>query len=199
MITQSDILKYVKQSLGYPHVLIEFDDRQIMEVIQGDALKMYSNYYPYKSTIMLKPSMIVNPYPSKMIDLSSIEDLIGISEVFHGSQDVLYTQYTDTLYKLHDDLQATVITTINIRQIHKKDMSTLRNQDYNRFKQLCLILVARLLLPIRKYNSQISTPVGEMSTDVETVQTLADSYQDFVDRELDNIGTMVSRMPFKIA
>jgi len=248
-ITPMEVLDFVKTELGYPYMIIEIPDEQIMNnIIQKEALLMYSNYYPYVETRTLTDDMLAenwmrkppagftklsttikftktnrddsykfgkkdsllkvppNESPANMTASNMIkiddEDLIRVVKVLSGIEEIGFTQFDKHKYLLHWDIDTYWgnSTVIQMHKTHRQDLSSMNYEDFNRFKKLCLILTAKKILPIRRYNSQISTPIGEITVDVETVQMIADSLPEFIEKELDNVRTFAkNRTVFKIA
>jgi len=214
-MTQIDVLNFIKQRLGHPYVPLELTDELIVtDIIQKEALQMYSNFYPFieyrQADMTMLPEFWVdfeneqpNESPHNITESNMImvkdEDLIAVMEIFGGQRNMDFTQIDRHKYLIHEDIHTRYIDIVlKMKKYHRKDLSTIKPQDYRRFMELCLILTAQRLLPIRKFASQISTPVGEIQLDVETVQTLADSWQEFKEKELDNVRTFARRSPLII-
>jgi len=205
MTTVMDLLKYIKKSFGHPYQVVEISDEDITEeIIQDEALKQYSTYYPWIHTEPFDPDkMEINQFRDNNLTLDPefFSGIVGISDAFYYDQRITVTQIDKYNYKLHDRFTGIVATDIlfKCKFVHKTDLSTMTIADMNRFKKLALILAAKKILPIRKYNNNISTPIGEIALDVETPQTLADSYDEFVEKELHNVSTFSSRLFFRLA
>jgi len=70
---------------------------------------------------------------------------------------------------------------------HVNNLSSIPAAKYEKFNYLCLMETAKLILPIRKFNSQISTPLGDITPDIDTPQNLVDKYEEFIDTKFDNV------------
>ena len=219
VITPMETLKYIKSELGHPYVPIELDDTTIMnEIILGEALRTYSTYYPYVEERLVSADMYpeewmsTNPdtappnhSPNRVSESNIIripdEDLIRLVKIVSGVQELNFTQIDKHLYKIHYDIRNRLsgnTTVLKMHKMHRKDFTTFTLEDFNRFNRLALILTAKRLLPIRQYNNNISTPIGEIQTDVETVQRIVDTWQEFYEKELDNVRSFSKRTILKI-
>jgi len=65
MLNQSDVLSFVKNSLGYPFVEVELEDTNILEFITNNTRKTFSYYIPQKVMTSLNTTTESNQVPDK--------------------------------------------------------------------------------------------------------------------------------------
>lgn len=63
MLNYNFVLKYIKNRLGWPHVMIELDDDQILDYIKTFSLKEFSYYFPQKWKTVLNLDLAINKVP----------------------------------------------------------------------------------------------------------------------------------------
>ena len=223
-ITTSEILKYIKSSLGGQFQIIELTDEEIMtDIIQKEALIFFSKYYPtwkffeienyltlgqvVENTCDMRTVLNSLPTPESVVlsvptplqseldeqaarrlaiynESQLIERIIGPAALLSSGGDYnTIFQMDKYTYKM-GEMNLTE-NTIKFKMIHKKDLSTMTFNHYDKFKELCLHLTAKKLLPIRKFNAQIETPLGAIIPDVETVANLVDYWQEFFTNNFD--------------
>ncbi len=114
---------------------------------------------------------------------------LNIKERFISVQNIM-NEIGDIEYKLIN--HSTILLNYTGREIlvqtkcrHSYDLSTIPAAKYDKFNYLCLLELAKLILPIRKFNATIETPLGSLQPDVETPQILVDSFEEFINSKFD--------------
>jgi hypothetical protein len=65
MLTQSEVLRFVKTSLAFPHMFIELSDQDILDYITDNTRKMFSHYFPQKWKTSLNVGLEANKVPGR--------------------------------------------------------------------------------------------------------------------------------------
>jgi len=127
----------------------------------------------------IKDKMIAN----RLEELSIKERFISVQDVMNETQmSITYKMYNHD--KIMIDYTGNEIM-VKVKCRHINNLSSIPARVYERFNHLCLIETSKLILPIRKFNSQISTPLGDIVPDLDTPQTLVDSYEEFINTKFD--------------
>ncbi len=115
---------------------------------------------------------------------------LSIKERFISIQDVMNETQVSITYKMYNNHQILIDYTGNEIMIkakcrHVDNLSSIPAAKYEKFNYLCLMETAKLILPIRKFNSQIETPLGAIVPDIDTPQILVDKFDEFINEKMD--------------
>ena len=93
MLNEGKVLSYVKQHMGFPYVMIELDDEDIMEHIKSRTLKEFSHFFPHVNTIGFNPKFPSNKVPGKanefyIIDPDNLE-ILNIVDIYFPQGDYI--------------------------------------------------------------------------------------------------------------
>jgi len=196
-MTDSYCLKRIKNKLGYPYQVIEKSDKDILEdIIHGDGRKLFSTHRPLQKYIsnsdMIKSAIYKSvwefPIDAEIVTVERVVDSSGLDMSFdfiHPNKIRIYRAV---------NINYTVITA---KVLHSKDLTSIPYNEEDIFIELCTILLAEELLPIKKEFARVGTPIGDIEMDIETVQRYVDSKQDFFDKKLHNVSKLSKRLPLR--
>ena len=96
MLNTSDVLEYIKDNLGFPHMHIELSDEEILKVVKKVTLREFSKYFPFKAQLGINLNLPINKVPGYQnrwyvyepngLEILNISDLITscASDMFFG-------------------------------------------------------------------------------------------------------------------
>jgi hypothetical protein len=63
MLNCTEVLEYVKDNLGFPHMHLELSDEEILKIITNTSLKEFSKYFPQKVQVGINLNLSMNKVP----------------------------------------------------------------------------------------------------------------------------------------
>jgi hypothetical protein len=109
MLTQSEVLRFVKTNLAFPHMFLELSDQDILDYITDNTRKTFSHYFPQKIKTPLNLELEANKVPGRgnefyITDPQGLE-IYSVIEIYTNSGD-LYIQGHPPMGPLsHGDLR----------------------------------------------------------------------------------------------
>lgn len=91
MLTQSRVLNYIKDNLGFPFSHLEFDDDQLLDYFTTYSLREFSHYFPYveKTYINLQAEANQVPGITNEFYITSSYEILNVKEIYWTSSDLI--------------------------------------------------------------------------------------------------------------
>lgn len=183
-----DVLEWIKVELGHPFNVIELEDDYIVKmIIQKEALEYFSRFYP-RAEIIDSSGGDIYPLGGNKI-LITREDFIGIEKII--PETITYDEMESNTYNLSVSADSTFA--IKGKFIHERDLSSISLAYSGKFKELCLRMVAKKLLIIKRNANNTTNTVGEVAIEIETIAELVSGFDEWKKLNFDNIRNRGTR------
>ena len=91
MLTQSRVLNYIKDNVGFPFSHLEFDDDQLLDYFTTYSLREFSHYFPYTEKVYLNLLADSNKVPGIQNEfyIQTTKEILSVKEVYWTQGDLI--------------------------------------------------------------------------------------------------------------
>ena len=223
--TESDLLDFVKQRLGFPYNPIEINDDKILDIIFKRVIPIFSKYFPHREVVTLTDTSHLGGGLFKLPDdygdgkkflsvISIVDDnlnpknLEGSTNAWDYTTRLLNTSMNKQIlsYKITKEggmnyikIDGLLITRVklNVEMTHALDLSTLTNVQIEPIEVIALGEVSEVLLQIRNMYQNVASNTGEINLNLDMLTRNIEAYQNMKE-ELRKAAIFSKRLPLLV-